>query len=67
MSLAQASPKQTWLHLAGELLTPLPEHSLVLQDTDSQPVIRLLHDGMTLPPGTGRRNAVTMMGWRLIP
>jgi len=28
MSLAQASPKQTWLHLAGEMLTPLPEGAL---------------------------------------
>lgn len=37
----------------GELLVGLPPHSPMLEDRMNQPVIRLLHDGMTLPAGSG--------------
>lgn len=37
----------------GQLVDDLPAHTPMLLDSGSQPVIRLLHDMMTLPPGTG--------------
>jgi hypothetical protein len=37
----------------GELLTDLPVHSTILRDESNQPVVRMLHDGLVLPPGTG--------------
>jgi hypothetical protein len=37
----------------GNLMGPLPVHSPLLEDRDNQPVIRLLHDVMTLPTGSG--------------
>ena len=37
----------------GELLTGLPLHSAMLEDRMNQPVVRLLHDTMALPPGSG--------------
>ena len=37
----------------GQLLGELPSHTAMLEDRMNQPVIRLLHDTMTLPAGTG--------------
>jgi hypothetical protein len=37
----------------GELLVGLPPHSPMLEDQMNQPVIRLLHDAMSLPTGSG--------------
>jgi Putative phage tail protein len=37
----------------GVLVGGLPAHSPLLVDSANQPLIRLLHDGMTLPVGTG--------------
>jgi hypothetical protein len=37
----------------GHLLDPLPLHSPMVFDQSSQPIIRLLHDGMALPTGSG--------------
>ena len=37
----------------GHLVGALPAHSALLEDRANQPVIRLLHDGMTLPVGAG--------------
>ncbi len=37
----------------GQLLGGLPSHTAMLEDRMNQPVIRLLHDKMTLPTGTG--------------
>lgn len=37
----------------GELQTGLPPHSAMLEDRMNQPVIRLLNDAMSLPPGSG--------------
>jgi Putative phage tail protein len=37
----------------GALVGSLPAHSPLLIDSANQPMIRLLHDGMTLPVGTG--------------
>ena len=37
----------------GELLVGLAPHSAMLEDRMNQPVIRLLHDAMTLPTGSG--------------
>lgn len=37
----------------GHLVGGLPAHTPLLADTFNQPVIRLLHDGMTLPVGSG--------------
>jgi hypothetical protein len=37
----------------GQLVGNLPIHTPMLVDTLSRPVVRLLHDAMTLPPGAG--------------
>lgn len=38
----------------GQLLGGLLPHTAMLEDRMNQPIIRLLHDNMTLPAGTGR-------------
>jgi hypothetical protein len=43
----------TGIATMGTLLGPLLPHSDLLLDQQHQPVIRLLHDRMTLPPGSG--------------
>ena len=37
----------------GYLLSALPPHTAMLEDSMNQPVIRLVHDGMILPVGSG--------------
>jgi hypothetical protein len=39
--------------MMGNLFEPLAAHSSLLEDQFNEPVVRLLHDAMTLPPGTG--------------
>jgi Putative phage tail protein len=41
----------------GTLIDPLPPHSALLEDRSNTPVVRLLHDAMTLPAGTGDASA----------
>jgi Putative phage tail protein len=37
----------------GNLLHPLPAHTALLEDRHNEPLLRLHHDRMTLPPGSG--------------
>ena len=37
----------------GQLLGELPSHTALLEDRMNQPIIRLLHDNMVLPAGSG--------------
>jgi Putative phage tail protein len=39
--------------MIGILMTAWPPHSALLEDRTNMPLVRLLHDNMTLPPGTG--------------
>jgi Putative phage tail protein len=39
--------------MMGMLVDELPPHSALLEDRSNRPVVRLLHDAMTLPTGTG--------------
>ena len=41
------------LSTIGQLLGGLPAHTTMLEDKMNQPIIRLLHDNMTLPAGSG--------------
>ena len=39
--------------IIGQLLGGLPSHTALLEDRMNQPIIRLLHDNMVLPAGSG--------------
>jgi Putative phage tail protein len=37
----------------GQLIGELPPHTVMLEDATNQPLVGLLHDNITLPPGSG--------------